>query len=265
MHLKRWVTGIILGVVLVGPLFVNAKWPLHLVLALVSTMAMKEIFDMLENRPPLALRLVSYLVSAWLFVAIFFGRLQYWPLIVVSWTLLPMIGGLFFYSQAKKAITDSVVKTIFVPCYVALPLGMLALVYRYPQGNFWVFFLFVAVFAGDTGAFYLGKFLGEHKLVPSISPGKTWEGAIGGTLCTILAGLWFLHLTGLHKVGFRPGILLLAISIVAQMGDLAESVLKRTYGKKDSGSVLPGHGGVLDRIDGLLFAIPVLYYYLISH
>ena len=264
MHFKRWLTGIILGVVLVVPLFVNAKWPLHIILALVSIMAMREIFDMLENAPPLALRLASYLISASLFVVISLGRVQDLPLVVASWTLLPMIGGLFYYGQAKESITDSVVKTIFAPCYVALPLGMLALVYRYPKGNLWILFLFVAVFAGDTGAFYFGRFLGEHKLVPSISPGKTWEGAIGGGLCTILAGLWFLHLTGLQEVGIRPAILLLAISIVAQLGDLAESLLKRTHGKKDSGSVLPGHGGILDRIDGLLFAIPVLYY-LISH
>ncbi|RLB41437.1 MAG: hypothetical protein DRH12_08135 [Deltaproteobacteria bacterium] len=265
MHLKRWLTGIILAVVLVVPLFIGPKWPFHLVLAAISIVAMREIFEMFELTAPFALRLVAYLVSSCLFVAIFLGRVQYWPLIIAAWTLLPMIGGLFFYSNTNENVTNSVVKAVYAPCYIALPLALLAFVFRYPRGNLWVLFLFVAVFAGDTGAFYLGRLFGRHKLIPSISPGKTWEGAIGGIVCTVVAGLWFFRITGIKTLEVSGVVLLFTISIVAQLGDLAESLLKRTHGKKDSGSLLPGHGGILDRIDGLLFAVPVLYYYLMMN
>lgn len=263
MHLKRWLTGIILALFLVVPLFIQARWPFHIVLALICVIAMKEVFHLFRDTPPLVLRLPSYGLSCALLGAIFLGAIQYWPLIVAAWTLLPMITALFFFEQAKTDLYATITKAIYVPCYVALPLALLALIFRYPKGNLWVLFLFISVFAGDTGAFYFGKLMGRYKLFPSVSPGKTWEGALGGALCTILGGLWYLHILKIGRVGVSAVVLLVGITLAAQLGDLAESLLKRTQGKKDSGSLLPGHGGILDRIDGLLFAIPVLYLYLL--
>ncbi len=264
MHLKRWLTGIILAIILVVPLFIRPKWPFHLVLAVISAAAMMETFRLFDTSPPFALRILAYLFGCSLFGAIFLGAIQYWPLIVMAWTLLPMIGALFFLDRDKPNMYAHITKTIFVPCYIAFPLSMLALIFRYPRGNLWVLFLFVVVFAGDTGAFYFGRLMGNHRLMPSVSPGKTWEGALGGAICTVLAGLWYLHIVKIGKIGIPATLLLVAIAIVAQLGDLAESLLKRTQGKKDSGSLLPGHGGILDRIDGLLFAIPILYLYLLN-
>ncbi len=263
MHLKRWLTGLILAVVLVVPLFVRHRLPFHIVLALISIIAMREVFHLFDDAPPLPLCLVAYGLSSTLFVAIFFGMIQYWPLIVVGWTLVPMVGVVLLRNRTEISMYEGVTRAIFVPCYVALPLAMLALIFRYPKGNLWVLFLFVCVFAGDTGAFYFGRLMGRHKLIPSVSPGKTWEGAMGGALCSVLAGLWYLRIVRIDKLGINTALLLVGITVVAQLGDLAESLLKRTQGKKDSGSLLPGHGGILDRIDGLLFAIPLLYLYLI--
>jgi len=265
MHLKRWLTGIALAVILVGPLFVGPRWLFHGILVVLSIVAMAETFNLFDDPPPPVLRFLAYLLSCLLFVAIFLGTIQYWPLIIAAWTLLPMTVALFVPDRVKASAYAPITVVVSGPCYIAMPLAILALIYRYPNGNLWVLFLFVVVFAGDTGAFYFGKLMGTRKLMPSVSPAKTWEGSLGGGLCAILAGLWYLHIVRIDRIDVWVVLLLAAITLVAQLGDLAESLLKRTLGKKDSGSLLPGHGGVLDRIDGLLFAVPVLYAYILLH
>lgn len=143
--------------------------------------------------------------------------------------------------------------------YIPASLSIFVLLRSDPDGISWIFFLLFMVFAGDTGALYSGKFFGHHKLSPSISPGKTIEGSIGGMLLSIIVGYLFvfLFLPQLNK----PSILILFIivNIAGQTGDLFESGLKRAGNIKDSGNILPGHGGILDRIDALLFAAPVGY------
>jgi phosphatidate cytidylyltransferase len=120
---------------------------------------------------------------------------------------------------------------------------------------------FAIVIMTDTGAYYFGRALGKRKLAPRISPGKTVAGAVCGFICGVAAGplcrlIFFPELPGVHSV-----LLGAAISLAGQFGDLAESLLKRGAGVKDSGSLLPGHGGMLDRIDSILFCAPILYYY----
>ena len=148
------------------------------------------------------------------------------------------------------------------PVYTALPLALLIFIDMRPQGHLWIFFLLTVVFACDTGAFYFGRSFGKHKLHERVSPGKTWEGAFGGVFCSLLAAMLFIKFIDLHPFNVSLILLVITLAIASQIGDLAESVLKRNQGVKDSGSILPGHGGILDRIDGLLFAIPVLFFYL---
>lgn len=128
-------------------------------------------------------------------------------------------------------------------------------------GEWLVLFVSVATWGSDTGALFVGKALGRHKMAPSISPGKTWEGSIGGLvvsalLSTLLA--WWIQFPLTHAV-----ILSLLCGAFGQIGDLCESALKRDLGIKDFGTVIPGHGGVLDRVDSMLFAAPLAYYYLL--
>jgi phosphatidate cytidylyltransferase len=130
------------------------------------------------------------------------------------------------------------------------------------DGRDWVLLAVLTVWTTDTGAYFVGRPLGRHKLAPRISPGKTWEGAAGGQVAGFaavagLAAAFGLDLTAAHVVAL--GLLLPA---AAQLGDLAESAVKRGLGVKDSSGLVPGHGGVLDRLDSLLFAAPVLYWYL---
>ena len=172
--------------------------------------------------------------------------------------------------------------SVFAFTYIAMPLGLLVQLRQQWSGAFMVVFLLLTVWAGDIFAYFIGRSIGRHFMAARVSPKKTWEGAGASFLASILAGTTWYHyalpissfLLRAHLIEPRDGIfglqtpplwpiLLLsaAINVAAQLGDLAESLLKRGAGAKDSGAILPGHGGMLDRIDALLFAAPVLWYY----
>jgi phosphatidate cytidylyltransferase len=112
---------------------------------------------------------------------------------------------------------------------------------------------------GDTGAYYVGKNFGRHKLAPAVSPSKSWEGAAASAVTGVVFGMIYLPLTITGASPAMAGLLALAANVAGQVGDLAESAIKRGAGVKDSGSLLPGHGGMLDRVDSSMFALPVLY------
>lgn len=125
------------------------------------------------------------------------------------------------------------------------------------DGVTWMLAVLLGTAACDTGAYLVGSLIGRHKMIPHISPGKTWEGLAGGVLGAVAASL---ALSGILKIGWLPAILLgLLICGAAVLGDLCESLLKRSAGAKDSGNLIPGHGGVLDRIDSILFVLPAVY------
>ncbi len=189
-----------------------------------------------------------------------------WPWVVSDRTvlLLTVIAMLSYRllstRDLRKGLEDSAV-LIFGVVYVALTLGYLLLTRALPDGEFLIFFVFLVTWATDTGAYYAGTSLGRHRLAPVISPNKTVEGLIGGFALALgaafLARVWFLPSFGVTDC-LVAGVLL---AIAGVMGDLTESALKRSAGVKDSGGVIPGHGGMLDRLDSLLFTSPVFYYY----
>jgi phosphatidate cytidylyltransferase len=147
--------------------------------------------------------------------------------------------------------------------YVAVLLTTVALLKREQggRGGAWVFVALTIAWLGDSGAYFAGRALGRRKLSPQISPGKTVEGAVGGLLASLtavaVAKLWYLPSLGWVDVP----LLALPAAVLGQLGDLCESMLKRAHGVKDSGNLLPGHGGMLDRIDGLMFVAPYVYAY----
>jgi len=140
------------------------------------------------------------------------------------------------------------------------------------DGRNWVYLAILTTFANDTGAYFIGRARGKHKLASTISPSKTWEGAIGGLVCAILGAV--VIATVINLISFKLGppfvfeywqivILGFLVGLFAQLGDLIESLLKRNRGVKESGNLLPGHGGILDRFDSLIFVGAVVYYYVI--
>ena len=145
--------------------------------------------------------------------------------------------------------------------YIGLTLSYLVTIRLLPQGEWLLFFLLLVTWAGDTGAYYAGTLCGQHAIAPRISPKKTIEGLVGGLLGALmiayLARWWFLSdFSGVDCI-----VLAILLTLVGLWGDLAESAVKRSVGVKDSGGLLPGHGGMLDRLDSLLFAGPAFYYY----
>ncbi len=145
--------------------------------------------------------------------------------------------------------------------YVSLLIVHVALLRNIEFGRGWIFFVLLAIMACDSAAYFTGSSLGRRKLYPAVSPKKSVEGALGGVAGSVVAALvvkfWFFPALGLVDC-FVLGVLL---AIVGQLGDLFESLLKRSFDVKDSGSLIPGHGGILDRLDSLLFAFPLAYYY----
>ncbi len=196
------------------------------------------------------------------FAALILGT--HWPGIIVPTLLATLICAisipLFHRSPLEQSLRDSAM-TVFGVLYLGLTLGMLSITRLLPQGEWLIFFLLLVTWASDTGAYYVGTLLGRHRLAPTISPKKTVEGLVGGLIGAIIvayvARWWFLP----ELSGFDCLILGTLLTITGLWGDLTESAMKRSVGMKDSGGILPGHGGMLDRLDSLLFTAPVFYYY----
>lgn len=163
-------------------------------------------------------------------------------------------------SPLEQGLRDGAM-TLFGVLYLGLTLGTLSMTRLLPLGEWLIFFLLLVTWASDTGAYLVGTLCGRHRLAPTISPKKTVEGLVGGLIAAIIAGYaarwWFLpDVSGLDCL-----ILATLLTITGLWGDLTESAMKRSVGMKDSGGILPGHGGMLDRLDSLLFTAPVFYYY----
>jgi len=186
------------------------------------------------------------------------------PLLLTSAVLLSLVW-LLRRAQKGEAFTGWA-WTMAGIIYVGWLLSYLVALRGLDEGRNWVFLAFFITFASDSAAFFTGRALGRHRLAPNISPGKTWEGTIGGVLGAILVSLLFLLPTPLQlDINWGQAVLLgLLVSIFGQLGDLAESLFKRNMDVKDSGKLLPGHGGLLDRMDSIIFAGVAVYYYVLA-
>lgn len=161
--------------------------------------------------------------------------------------------------ETLKVHTHEAMMFIFGLVYlVALPLHFV-MIRPVRDGHHWVILFLLIVWAGDIAAYFVGKRFGKHKLYSIISPKKTWEGAIGGLFASIGIALLYKVLFFTTPGYWIVGITALLVGIFAQIGDLCESMIKRAFDVKDSGSILPGHGGFLDRFDGVIFSLPVMY------
>jgi len=181
------------------------------------------------------------------------------PFLIGSLAMVSLVW-LAFRSFRKEALTGWV-WTIAGIVYIGLLLSHIVALRGLDMGREWVLFALFVTFASDSAAFLIGSTWGHRKLAPAISPKKTWEGAIGGAAAAMLVSPLLVLLFDL-RIGYSEAILLgLAVSFFGQLGDLIESLFKRKMKVKDSGSTIPGHGGFLDRMDSVVFAAIVVYYY----
>jgi phosphatidate cytidylyltransferase len=267
MHLKRWLTAIVAIPIVIYLIGFSPRWIFYIFLFLFSAAGLNEFHRITLPGIPFYLKTINMLLSLAMFIILYTGNVLLLPGIFSLVVIIPMLCFLFSDPlRGEKYLTEiGMITAGFI--YVCVPLAMLVQIDRLYLLNhsirgIWIFFLLVVTSANDTGAFYSGKLFGRHKLYEAVSPKKTWEGAVGGLLFAIIVAIFFLKIFRLHTVDFQIIFLIILMSVAGQVGDLAESMLKRSYNIKDSGELLPGHGGILDRIDSLLFAVPVLYIYL---
>ena len=178
----------------------------------------------------------------------------------VGLVLVSCLVALFRIGEIRNAAGEVALRLLGF-LYVPLLLGHMILLRSEPHGVAWIFLLLVIVMCGDTGAYYVGSTLGHRKLYPVVSPNKSVEGSIGGLAGSLVGALiasrtFFPELTIADCCGTA-----LLLGLMGQLGDLFESLLKRSCGVKDSGSIIPGHGGILDRLDSILFAAPAAWWY----
>jgi phosphatidate cytidylyltransferase len=268
MHLKRWLTALIAIPILIYLVGFAPRWMFYGLLFLVSIAGLVEFYGIVAADLPWFFRWPTYGLTLLFFLSFYKGAFYFSLALIALWSFFPMTLFMLRRPSPEVSVTGDMGKLLLGPVYICLPLAMLMIVDRYPGGSIWILFLLTIVCANDTGAFYFGRIFGKHKLHKTVSPGKTWEGAIGGILSGLFGALLLFHILKILHVpcpyGFDAGtiLLVLGLSVSAQIGDLAESMLKRNHGVKDSSGILPGHGGLLDRIDGILFSIPVVYVHL---
>lgn len=253
------------AVVLVPPLlwavFYHRPEPLAAVILLATLIAQAEFYRMALHDSPSWVRTVGLLLGLAIASALLWGHGSVPVSILLATTVIICAVVQLVICKDVATTASHTGLMVFGIFYVAVLLSCAAALKFLPQGGLWVLLLMSLVWLSDTGAYFVGRALGKHRLSPLISPGKSWEGAIGGVLGALVA-VAVAKLCCLPQLSWVD-VALLAIpgSILGQVGDLVESMFKRGFGVKDSGKILPGHGGLLDRIDGLLFAAPYVYLY----
>jgi phosphatidate cytidylyltransferase len=259
-HIKRWIT----GVVAVPILFVIIYFGSELVFAVFITViilgAAVEYNRMIFRDDYTWERWESLTIALVIPLTVYFGDTH---VVLATVTLLVLAVFAIFLLRIRNNAIDiiPVSKIVLGFMYIPLTLSSLILLRRCEDGILWIFFILVLAFSGDIAAYYVGRTLGKRKLLPRVSPGKTVEGTLGLCIGSVLGCVLFRNflypaLPSVHAViiGFVGGIL-------GQLGDLCESAIKRSAGVKDSGTLLLGHGGLLDRLDCLIFIAPFVYYY----
>jgi phosphatidate cytidylyltransferase len=281
--MKRVLTAAVLIPVVLVLVFLGPRWQwlFSLAVAVVAVLAGWEYMSLTRRcgaNPPRAAAMVAL-------VALFAVNFE-WPDMVPG--LFGILGlGLLvyctFFKPVEEVIADAAA-SIFCLLYTGLAMLALPTLHDQPNGPSLVILLLLAVWAGDTFAYYIGRTFGRHKMAPRLSPGKSWEGAAASVVGSVLVVLGLIGLANMLQQPWNSAVLAwmeracpsavisypddlwywltlaVVINLAGQVGDLAESALKRSAGVKDSGTLLPGHGGVLDRIDALLLAAPVLWY-----
>ena len=272
-RMKRILTAIVLIGLVVSLVLFGKPWMITLLYAVVALLASLEFRDLSaagSNPIPLWWTILG---TAFFFFAVFYRPDD--TIAIVSFCVLLLFTWNTFRTPLDRVLSETAAGLLML-LYIAFPLTLLPRMLARDNGTALLLFLFLCVWAGDSTALYIGKKFGKRKLAPTLSPNKTWAGAVGSLLGSVIFGMALIfggdylalhgsNFTKLHssEPWWQSLLLAVLLNAAAQFGDLLESALKRGVNVKDSGRLLPGHGGILDRIDALLLAAPVLWYVLI--
>lgn len=259
MHARRWLTALLALPVLLSLLLRGPWWSWLALLLLVEGLAHWEFLRLGGLTSP-GLLTLNLGVGLLLLVA-FVPGLPQLPLLFLLLGLFILCGYFLWHFESYPQLLVALGHAALGLLYVPLLLGHFYWLFELPAGRWWLLWLLGVVFACDTGAFYAGHWWGRQKLYPAVSPGKTVAGMVGGFVTALLAGLGlgFWLFPAYHPLPLT--LLSLLLAAVGQLGDLFESMLKRRAQVKDASRLLPGHGGLLDRLDSLGFAGLTLYYW----
>ena len=290
--LKRIATAAVLIPIVLALILRAPVAALAVVAGIVALVTIHEFLKLTESYGVLPLRLPTYIFVGIFFLLLAFNVGNDKPLLSTA----IFVYCLGFAAAAAPFLALSILMlrvdlrtgypaaaaSVFAFTYIALPMGMLVQLRQQWAGAFYLLYLLLVVWAGDIFAYFVGKAIGRHLMAPRISPKKTWEGAAASLVASVGVGWLLFHyslpistallrmglitrrdgLFGLEQPDMVPVVVLtIVLNIAAQLGDLVESLIKRGAGVKDSGAILPGHGGMLDRIDAMLFAAPVLWFW----
>ncbi len=290
--LKRIATAVVLIPIVLALILRAPVAVLAVVAGIVALLTIQEFLKLTESYGVRPLRVLTYIFCGIFFLLLALNAGNEKPLLstavfVYCLGFAAAIAPFIFLTRAMRnenlsAGYPAAAASVFAFTYIALPMGMLVQLRQQWAGAFYLLYLLLVVWAGDIFAYFVGKTMGRHLMSPRISPKKTWEGAVASLAASVAVG-WLLFryalplstallhagliekrdgLFGLEQPAMGPVIgLTIVLNLAAQLGDLVESLIKRGANVKDSGALLPGHGGMLDRIDALLFAAPVLWCY----
>jgi phosphatidate cytidylyltransferase len=259
-HMKRWATGVIAVPILIMIIAYGSEGMFTLLIAFATLVGVAEYNRMVFGAGRSREKIETIAVALMILSSAAAGE-KIIILAILSFAVMAVLMLNLLRISEEGLDMIRVGKVIMGIMYIPLLMSHFILIRQTSTGVLWIFFILVLAFSGDIAAYYVGRGIGRRKLLPEVSPGKTIEGTIGlvaGSIagCLLFRQLFFPLLSVPHTV-----ILGLVGSIAGQLGDLCESALKRAAGVKDSGAILPGHGGILDRLDCLMFITPFVYYY----
>jgi len=257
MLIHRILTAVVGLPLLIAIIWFGEPW-FTLLIAVMAALGSWEFYRMTRQSK---IQPITYFGMVWVLFFVLSPHCPYpltTPFLITSAIVISLIW-LLFRSPREQAFTNWA-WTMAGIFYIGWMLSYWVELRNMEAGKELVFWAMFTTFASDTSAFFVGRTWGRHALAPAISAGKTWEGAIGGLLASVVASLILSIIFPLPFSYWQVALLGFIISVFAQLGDLVESLLKRNIGVKDAGKLIPGHGGVLDRIDSLIFTGVIVYY-----
>ncbi len=259
-NLQRWLTGIVLAAALLSIIIFGPTELLAAAIVIFVVGGVWEYNAIVFSKGFLKEKIESIIFAILIVAVVYAGNLQLLTALIAFMVMTVFIVFLWRVDETNFDVS-SVFKVIFGMVYIPLLTSHFILLRKLESGVYWIILVLVIAIIGDTVALYVGKSIGKRKLIPLVSPGKTVEGTIGlivgATTAACLFGHYFMPaISFIHFLilGFMGGV-------IGQLGDLCESAIKRNYGRKDASSLLPGHGGLMDRMDSLIFVAPFVYYY----
>lgn len=260
MHRQRWVSGLLiaLGVILI--VLFAPRWLFLLIILGLICLAQQEYLTLSLPGLSVSQKILGFLLSILVALSFYAGRSECFLGIISLLLFILIILALKEKGDLAPRL-EKMHRMLLGFLYVPFFLSFFILLSRFSEGKLWILFALAAVYGGDIAAFYVGRSWGKRRLAPLISPGKTIEGGIGAVGGSVVGALLFKFLF-FSKVPLGSAVAIgLGVGILGQIGDLFESLLKRVAQVKDSGALIPGHGGLLDRIDSVLLSVPWVYFW----